>query len=83
MKEIEEIKQRSEKGYTMSIYGNRDNIHEQMEKDIEYLCRFNDATDRLFKTILLVVLIGFLVVMYLMANIIQNDIYNSLPPFLF
>lgn len=34
---IEEIQNRFERGYTMAIYGTRENIHEQMNNDIEKL----------------------------------------------
>jgi hypothetical protein len=33
----EEIQARLEKGYTMAIYGTRENIHEQMTNDIKTL----------------------------------------------
>ena len=34
---IEEIQNRFERGYTMALYGTRENIHEQMTNDIEKL----------------------------------------------
>jgi len=34
---MKEIKERLDKGYTMSIYGTRESIHEQMTKDIQSL----------------------------------------------
>lgn len=36
---LEEIKQRAERGYTMAIYGTRDNLHGQMADDIDTLIR--------------------------------------------
>lgn len=43
MTEIEKIKDRISKGYTMSIYGTRENIHEQMVDDINSLLILNEA----------------------------------------
>lgn len=34
---MEDIKHRLERGYTMSIYGTREALHEQMRSDIEQL----------------------------------------------
>ncbi len=37
MNKTEEIQDRLERGYTMAIYGTRENIHEQMTNDIKTL----------------------------------------------
>lgn len=37
MDKIKEIQARLDRGYTMAIYGTRENIHEQMTKDIKEL----------------------------------------------
>lgn len=39
---MEEIKRRLDIGYTMSVYGSRDNIHKQMENDIKELIEINE-----------------------------------------
>lgn len=42
---IEEIQNRFERGYTMALYGTRENIHEQMTNDIEKLLEAINFTD--------------------------------------
>ena len=37
MEKLKEIQARLERGYTMAIYGTRENIHEQMTNDINEL----------------------------------------------
>ncbi len=39
---IEDIKNRLEVGYTLSVYGTREVLHEQMENDIKYLLELQD-----------------------------------------
>ena len=46
MKEVENIRMRFERGYTITLYGNREKINEQINLDIEYLLRFINLKDQ-------------------------------------
>lgn len=43
---MKEIKDRMDKGYTMSLYGTRELLHEQMLKDISSLLNLFDAREK-------------------------------------
>ena len=42
---VENIKERLERGYTVTLYGTRELVHEQMEKDIKYLLSLKSYTE--------------------------------------
>jgi hypothetical protein len=46
MNEIDKIRDRLERGYTQSLYGNSEILFEQMEDDISSLLIFYDAVKR-------------------------------------
>ncbi len=47
---MKEIKDRMDKGYTMSLYGTRELLYEQMLKDISSLLNLFDAREKQLKT---------------------------------
>lgn len=50
---VEEIRNRLIQGYTMSIYGTRELLHEQMEEDISFLLILFDALKQSKKQIII------------------------------
>lgn len=46
MSKIEEIRERFNRGYTMTLYGTREILHKQMEDDIQFLLNLYSAENR-------------------------------------
>lgn len=43
MSKVEEIRERFNRGYTMTLYGTREILHKQMEQDIQFLLNLFSA----------------------------------------
>lgn len=43
MSKIEEIRERFDRGYTMTLYGTREILYKQMEQDIQFLLNLFSA----------------------------------------